>query len=114
MPKLFFFWHDTSSGTCLNISIFCAKYQKASVISSALVQDDFPLYALSKHKQNLCQSLVSNFFMIRLFQQTLWYKLINVNLVAINVFAKFDEIPPLGCVCVWGGGGGGEGGYNKT
>ena len=32
------------------IFIVCAKYQKASV--KALVQVDFPLYALSKHKQN--------------------------------------------------------------
>ena len=28
----------------------CAKYQKASV--KALVQVDFPVYTLSKHKQN--------------------------------------------------------------
>ena len=28
----------------------CAKYQAASV--KALVQADFPVYALSKHKQN--------------------------------------------------------------
>ena len=34
----------------LNISVLYAKYQKASV--KALVQVDFPVYALSKQKQN--------------------------------------------------------------
>ena len=33
------------------ICIVFAKYQKTSV--KALVQADFPLYALSKHKQNM-------------------------------------------------------------
>ena len=35
----------------LNILIVYAKYQKASV--KALVQVDFPVYALSKYNQNL-------------------------------------------------------------
>ena len=38
--KDFFFMHN----------IVCAKYQNASV--KALVHVDFPVYALSKHKQN--------------------------------------------------------------
>ena len=54
MAKLFnknnFFWHDISSGTCSVYLYFNAKYQKPSV--KALVQDDFPVYALSKQKQN--------------------------------------------------------------
>ena len=84
------------------IYIVYAKYQKASV--NALVQADFPVYALSKHKQNMQTGkngqvhkavilskiifLASNFFMqmlnvstigrqsIRWLQQKLWYKLI--------------------------------------
>ena len=43
-----FFWHDTSSCTCLYMYIYIvnAKYQKASVKS--LVQVDFPVYAQAK------------------------------------------------------------------
>ena len=68
-----------------------AKHQKGSV--KALVQMDFPVYALSKHKQSNREKMATftklsfwNFFMqmfnvsilhkqsIRLFQQNLWYK----------------------------------------
>ena len=48
--KYFFFgmtlFHAHAHYTC----IVCAKYQKASV--QALVQVDFLMYALSKHKHN--------------------------------------------------------------
>ena len=55
MSKIFFWaWHFLMY--MLNIQsisiLFCAKYRKASV--EALVQADFAVYALSKHKQNPC------------------------------------------------------------
>ena len=54
--KYFFFMHMLSISIIFLhahaqcIYIVSAKYQKASV--KALVQVDFPVYALSKHKQN--------------------------------------------------------------
>ena len=84
------------------IYIVYVMYQKASV--KALIQVDFLMYALSKHKHNLylignrkkiakhlskINILAANFFTqmfnvsilckqsIRLFQQKLWYKMIS-------------------------------------
>ena len=51
--KVIFFFitplHAHTQYSCI-VHVF-AKYQKASV--KALVQVDFPMYALSKHKQNM-------------------------------------------------------------
>ena len=47
---IFFFCMTTLHAHVQYICIVYAKYQKASV--KALVQVDFPLYALSKQKQN--------------------------------------------------------------
>ena len=46
-----FFWHDTSSCTC-PIYLYClCKVSETFIKSSGTI--DFPVYALSKHKQNL-------------------------------------------------------------
>ena len=59
-----------------------------------MVKVDYPVYALSMHKQNALRITKGNssnrigpypFILIQ----------INVHLVDINVFAKFDEIPSL-------------------
>ena len=46
---IFFFLHDNSSCTCTICTVY-EMYQKVSV--KALVQVDFPVYALPKHRQN--------------------------------------------------------------
>ena len=49
--KLFFFFMTPLHAHTQYICIVYTRYQKASV--KALVQVDFPMYALSKHKQNM-------------------------------------------------------------
>ena len=56
-PKLIF-WHQTSSHKC-SMCLHCES--KVSVVSTkAVVQVDFPAYALSIHKQNTLRFTQSN------------------------------------------------------
>ena len=58
-----------------------AKYQTVS--AKAVVEVNFPAYALSIHKQNALRITKGN------------NSNTNVHLVGINVFTTFDEIPSL-------------------
>ena len=58
-----------------------------------MVQVDFPAYALSMHKQNVLRITKGN--NSNRIGPYPFYSNTNVHLVAINVFAKFDEIPSL-------------------
>ena len=58
-----------------------------------MVQVDYPAYAPSMHKQNALRITKGN--NLTELAPSPYFSIINVHLVNINVFAKFDEIPSL-------------------
>ena len=82
-----FFLHGTSSCTldAHYICIVCAKYQRASV--KALIQVDFFMYALPKHKHNL--------YLIGKNGRSQPYHFVKINILASNFFTQMFNVSIL-------------------
>ena len=91
------FWHQPSSCKC-SMCLHCVGKVSDQIVSAkAVVQVDWPAYALSMHKQTpLRITKGNNSKRIGPLPLFFYYKYSFCGqFVDINVFAKFDEIPSL-------------------